>query len=73
MNEAAQQAADGMSRAEIDHALVMLDLVWGDEFKFGHDAEKGFWATPHGKMMLFTADGPDELGEKLAAQAGAAS
>ena len=30
MNEAAPQAAGGMSAADIEHALAMLEMVWGD-------------------------------------------
>lgn len=53
--------------AAIEHALGMLELVWGDEYEFGHDLEKGLWAVRRGKIgSLVTAATPEELGEKLA-------
>lgn len=66
MNEAAPQAAEGMSAADIEHALAMLDVVWGDEYTFGDDPDKGFWATRPGQIgPLFMAADPGELGEML--------
>lgn len=73
MDEAAHCADDSKSEAETGHALVMLDMVWGDQYRFGYDPEHGFWATPHGKMKLFTAPTPEELGGQLAAEAGTPS
>jgi hypothetical protein len=71
MDEAAPQAAVGMSAADIEQALALLDMVWGDEFKFGHDTAKGFWATRHGTIgTLATAESPEDLGKMLADQAG---
>jgi hypothetical protein len=58
--------------AAIEHALGMLELVWGDDYAFGHDSDKGLWAVRRGKIgPLATAATPEELGEKLADGPGA--
>jgi hypothetical protein len=46
--------------------LAALEMVWGDEYKFGYDPEKGFWAARPGKIgPLFIASTPEELGKML--------
>ena len=71
MDEAVPHPAEGMTAADIEHALDALEMVWGDEYKFGYDPEKGFWATRHGQIgALFTADDPEELGNMLADETG---
>jgi hypothetical protein len=72
-DDAAPQAAEGMTATDIEQSLTALRMVWGDEYLLGHDPEKGFWATPHGTPRLFTAYGPRELGEILTEDAGAPS
>jgi hypothetical protein len=49
MDEAAPQAAGGMSAEDTEQALGYLRLLWGDEFLIGHD-EQGYWATRHGDV-----------------------
>jgi hypothetical protein len=41
MDEAAPQAAGGMSAEDTEQALGYLRLLWGDEFLIGHD-EQGY-------------------------------
>jgi hypothetical protein len=65
MDEAAPQAVTGI-RDEDAAALEMLQLLWGDEYSIGYDAEKGlYWATPNGVMRILTAVSVEELGKKI--------
>jgi hypothetical protein len=71
MDKAAPQAAERMTAADIEQALAALDMVWGDEYTFGYDPEKGFWAARPGKIgPLFIAGTPEELGKVLTDGAG---
>jgi hypothetical protein len=66
MDEAAPQAAEGMSREEILKALELLLMFWGDVYDIGHDDERGWWASRRGVIghILIAAD-PAELGRML--------
>ena len=65
------QAASGMSTAEINDALQLLDTLWGDgQHMFGFDPERGWWSAPRIGKITFAAS-HTELGEKLDAEAGA--
>jgi hypothetical protein len=66
MDEAAPQAAGGMSAEDTEQALGYLRLLWGDEFLIGHD-EQGYWATRHGEVggRIMRADDPGKLGELM--------
>lgn len=67
MDEAAPQAARGITPAQIREALDALDAVWGDEYEFGWDPQSGFWVRRHGAVgWLLTAATPQELGTFLA-------
>ncbi|MGH3250795.1 MAG: hypothetical protein ACRDOI_31955 [Trebonia sp.] len=55
MNEAAPQAAEGMS-AGAERALAALQYDWGDAYRIGWDDEGGYWACRR-----------DGLGEALTA------
>ena len=65
MSEAAPQAASAPT-AEIRQALDYLRLLWGDEFTFGWDPERGFWATRNGSIgSILTAETAKDLARKL--------
>lgn len=66
MNEAAPQAASGMTE-ETQQALDALDLVWGMDYVLGYDTDKRwYWASRRGVTgHLITASDPAELGLKL--------
>jgi hypothetical protein len=65
MDEAAPQAAEGMS-AEDTKALEVLRLFWEPEYSVGYDDEHGWWATRSGVIgHIITAPGPEELGKML--------
>ena len=67
MGDAAPQAAGGITEAGIWEALKALDLVYGDEYAFGHDPAVGFWVRRLGAIgFLFTSEDPRELGVFLA-------
>ena len=69
MNEetAAPQAAGSITQADIWEALKALDLVYGDEYAFGHDPAVGFWVRRLGTVRFrLTAADPKELGVFLA-------
>ena len=62
MDEAAPQAADSMSSEDVDKALDVLRLLWGDEYLFGFDPDRGWWVIKEGRLeSLLTADSPEEL------------
>lgn len=67
MSEAAPQAAEGISAGDIEKALGVLRLLWGDEYLFGYDREHGcFWVIKGGNLgSLLTAPAVEELGRKL--------
>lgn len=58
----------GASLGAVSDALMVLRLVWGDAYEFGHD-ERGYWALPPGRPEAekLRADTPEELGQLLAA------
>jgi hypothetical protein len=67
-----QAAAGGTGAAEerlaaVSAALEVLRAKWGGHYSFGHDAERGYWATRHGRVgHLLTADEPGELDRLVA-------
>jgi hypothetical protein len=67
MSEAAPQAAEGTSTADIEKALDVLRLRWGAGYVFGYDREHGcFWVIKSGNLgSLLTAPAAEELGDKL--------
>ncbi len=67
MGDAAPQAAEGTTPAEIWEALIALDHAYGDEYEFGWDPEEGFWVRKHGAVgWLLTSADPMDLGVFLA-------
>lgn len=71
MDEAAPQAAEGMSPEGTAKALDVLRLLWGEEYLFGWDAEHRWWVIRDGNIgSILTAGSPEELGGKLADEAG---
>jgi hypothetical protein len=67
MGDAAPQAAGGTYRGDVEQALDALDLVYGDEYEFGHDPAEGFWVRRHGAIgWLLTSADPKQLGTFLA-------
>jgi hypothetical protein len=48
MEQAAPQAAGGMTAAEIAQALDVLRALWDDEYLIGCD-ERGWWAERRGR------------------------
>jgi hypothetical protein len=54
MDEAAPRAVEGMSAEEIQQALDTLQLLWGDEYMFGYDAEndaeRPWWVIKNGNL-----------------------
>jgi hypothetical protein len=79
MDEAAPQAAGGMTADEISKALGALQLLYGHPYKFGYDAEPGWWVIKDGNVgWILTAASPTELARKVedaegAGKAGACS
>jgi hypothetical protein len=66
MDEAARQAADGISGGDVDRALDVLRVLWGDEYRFGFDSEHGWWVIKDGHLgSLLTAGSAEELGRQL--------
>jgi hypothetical protein len=61
---AAPQAAEGTYSGDVEQALSLLRLLYGDEYTFGYDAERGeFWVIKDGKIgSLLTAPTPEALG-----------
>jgi hypothetical protein len=72
-DQAAPQAvAGGLTPEEIGQALTSLEAVWGDEYAFGHDPDKGWWVIKSGTIgSLLIRDTVQELNEALASQDGA--
>jgi hypothetical protein len=71
MGDAEPQAAEGMCAEDIEKALDVLRLLWGDEYMFGFDPEHGWWVIKNGHLIsLLTADSPERLGKVLADEAG---
>jgi hypothetical protein len=64
MGEAAPQAAEGTYRGDVEQALGLLRLLYGDEYTFGYDpAADEFWVIRNGKIgSLLTAPTPEALG-----------
>jgi hypothetical protein len=78
MGEAAPQAVAGMNAEEIRQALDTLQLVWGDEYMFGydaeHDPERPWWAIKNGNLgTLVSAATIQELNQVLTDAAEASS
>ena len=49
-------------------ALAELEIRWGDAYMIGHDELRGWWAARRDRIgVFFTALGPDELQEAMAA------
>jgi hypothetical protein len=70
MSEAAQQAASGMSTADMYDAMQMLEMLWGDGRRmFGFDPKLGWWCAEQIGSIIF-AGSPTELGEKLNEESG---
>lgn len=66
MDEAAPQAAGGMSAEHIAKVLDVLRLLWNDEYLIGHDDAHGWWASGRGVIgHIMTASSPEELGQML--------
>ena len=66
MDEAAPQAAGRTSSEDINGALEVLQLLWGDGHTFGYDPERGWWVIKDGHLgSLLTADSPEELARLL--------
>jgi len=66
MSEAAPQATDSRSSEDTCKALEVLRLLWGDEYTFGYDPDRGFWVIKDGRIgSLLTADAPEELARLL--------
>jgi hypothetical protein len=65
MDEAAPQAADGLS-AEDANLLDVLQMLWDGVYSVGYDAEKGWWASRDGVAghILIAADA-EGLGSAL--------
>ena len=59
-NEAAAQAYSG----DVEQALGLLWLLYGDKYTFGYDTALGvFWVIRDGKIgSLLTAPAPEALG-----------
>jgi hypothetical protein len=65
MEQAAPQAAGGMTAAEIAQALDVLRALWDDEYLIGCD-ERGWWAERRGAAgHVMIAGGPVELGQRI--------
>lgn len=72
MGEAAPQAANGTYSGDVDQALSLLRLLYGDEYTFGYDPDRGFWVIRDGKIgSLLTAPAPEALGGLLDSAPGA--
>lgn len=67
MSEAAPQAANGMTPAQIAEAVIWLETFYSGKYeRFGYDADKReWWAATEGVGELLTADRPIELAEKI--------
>lgn len=66
MGKAAPQAANGTYSGDVDQALSLLRLLYGDEYTFGYDPDRGFWVIKDGKIRsLLTAPAPEALGGLL--------
>jgi hypothetical protein len=66
MDEAAPQAAGGMSAEDIAKVLDVLRLLWDDEYLIGHDDTHGWWASRRGALgRIMTANSPEELGQMI--------
>jgi len=71
MDEAAPQAASGMSRHETEQSLAVLALLWEGEYLTGYDDERGWWASRIGvNGHIITAAGPVDLNEMMAEESG---
>ena len=67
MGEAAPRAAERAYRGDVEQALSLLRLLYGDEYTFGYDpAADEFWVIRNGRMgSLLTAPTPEALGGLL--------
>lgn len=66
MDQAAPQAAGGMSTEDTAKALDVLRLLCEDEYLVGFDDDHGWWASRRGAIgHIMTANSPDELGQML--------
>lgn len=66
MSEAAPQAAKGTYSGDVDQALSLLRLLYGDEYAFGYHPDRGFWVIKDGDVgSLLTAPAPEALGGLL--------
>jgi hypothetical protein len=71
MDEAASQAAEGMSAGDIAKVLDVLWLLWEDEYLIGCNDEHGWWASRRGVVgHIMTADSPEELGRMIGDDSG---
>jgi hypothetical protein len=62
MDGAAPQAAEGVTGAADDYALGALRYGWGDAYRIGWDARRGWWANRRdGKREDITAADHTEL------------
>jgi hypothetical protein len=73
MKEAAPQAAEGAYDGNAEQALGLLQMLYGDEYTFGYDEERGvFWVIKAGNIgSLLTAPTPEALGGLLDSGPGA--
>jgi hypothetical protein len=67
MGEVAPQAAEGAYRGDVDQALGLLRLFYGDRYTFGYDPEHNpgepWWVMEDGRIgALLTAPTPEALG-----------
>jgi hypothetical protein len=66
MDQAAPQAAGGMSAEDTAKVLDVLRLLWEDEYLVGFDDDHGWWASRRGAIgHIMIANSPDELGQML--------
>ena len=75
MGEAAPQAAEGAYRSDVEQGLRVLRLLYGDEYTFGYDPERGvFWVIKDGKIgSVLTAPTLVALGGLIDSNPGLAS
>ena len=66
MDDTAPPRAVGKNDEDMGKALELLRLLWGEEYLFGHDPDRGWWVTKNGRIgSLLTAGSPEELARLL--------